>query len=485
MAKKLHCSNILNRKVNNKINSNLISSLSSFNFNSNIKKEEETKNELISFKNQIKDNFQANDAKLENGIIEIQDKGILIISGQESQKFLQDITTNDIKGLNYESNISQNTLFLNAKGKIMFKAKIINTKLNDSVKEYEYLLIYDKIMEKIVKAHLKLYKLKKKVEIKEIEQRQFKILYFNSNLLKSSDSSRGESRLKVDFNLGNLEKASKLIKFDLNDNIINLSFILNNIEMYFLSISLNKEHEIVENHSLSEIAKYNEFKVEINKMISAVFFRKFTDAEKIASNFPFPFNFDLNNYINYKKGCYIGQEIIQRTHFTGLVRKRIFPVLFDSNSQLTDSLPATKQEFFDYIFNEFLDLENNKENYNNLLLQLKNEASSNFNGLNTSIVVVDSSKENKKEKEVGELVYYNPILKYGVGILNESLLEKKLGLKQKNETEEGGVNEKLNLISGFSLEIKFDESNINEFEEKMKNEFNFIAENKEKLIVIY
>ena len=41
---------------------------------------------------------------------------------------------------------------------------------------------------------------------------------------------------------------------------------------------------------------------------------------------PLEFNVDALNGISYTKGCYMGQELTARTHFQGLVRKRLVPV---------------------------------------------------------------------------------------------------------------------------------------------------------------
>lgn len=43
-------------------------------------------------------------------------------------------------------------------------------------------------------------------------------------------------------------------------------------------------------------------------------------------------NFDLMNAIDYKKGCYMGQELTIRTHHRGVVRKRILPVQIESTT---------------------------------------------------------------------------------------------------------------------------------------------------------
>lgn len=45
------------------------------------------------------------------------------------------------------------------------------------------------------------------------------------------------------------------------------------------------------------------------------------------SSVPFESNFDLLNAIDYDKGCYLGQELVARTHFRGAVRKRLFPLV--------------------------------------------------------------------------------------------------------------------------------------------------------------
>ena len=48
--------------------------------------------------------------------------------------------------------------------------------------------------------------------------------------------------------------------------------------------------------------------------------------------FPFEVGFDNFNAISYTKGCYVGQEVITRTHHRGIVRKKVYKV--HSNSQL-------------------------------------------------------------------------------------------------------------------------------------------------------
>ncbi|PWN25199.1 Aminomethyltransferase folate-binding domain-containing protein, partial [Jaminaea rosea] len=44
------------------------------------------------------------------------------------------------------------------------------------------------------------------------------------------------------------------------------------------------------------------------------------------SSLPLEANLDLMGGVDYKKGCYVGQELTARTHHIGVVRKRVMPV---------------------------------------------------------------------------------------------------------------------------------------------------------------
>ncbi|KAF2647961.1 Aminomethyltransferase folate-binding domain-containing protein [Lophiostoma macrostomum CBS 122681] len=58
---------------------------------------------------------------------------------------------------------------------------------------------------------------------------------------------------------------------------------------------------------------------------------------------PMDYNIDLSSGIDFRKGCYVGQELTIRTKHTGVVRKRVLPVqLYSSisSSTSTDEAPA-------------------------------------------------------------------------------------------------------------------------------------------------
>ena len=47
---------------------------------------------------------------------------------------------------------------------------------------------------------------------------------------------------------------------------------------------------------------------------------------------PLEANFDFMKAIDFQKGCYLGQETTIRTHHRGIVRKRVLPLTFHTNS---------------------------------------------------------------------------------------------------------------------------------------------------------
>jgi folate-binding protein YgfZ len=65
---------------------------------------------------------------------------------------------------------------------------------------------------------------------------------------------------------------------------------------------------------------------------------------------PMECNIDLNGGIDFKKGCYVGQELTIRTKHTGVVRKRILPVRFQPKDTNSSSQDTTQTSNYDSSF---------------------------------------------------------------------------------------------------------------------------------------
>ncbi|KAF5393964.1 hypothetical protein D9757_000087 [Collybiopsis confluens] len=63
--------------------------------------------------------------------------------------------------------------------------------------------------------------------------------------------------------------------------------------------------------------------------------------------FPLDSNLDIMGAVDFRKGCYVGQELTVRTYHKGVVRKRILPVLIQSFESRSSSEPADVDESFE------------------------------------------------------------------------------------------------------------------------------------------
>lgn len=58
------------------------------------------------------------------------------------------------------------------------------------------------------------------------------------------------------------------------------------------------------------------------------------DVRDAGNAMPLEYNLDALHGVSYSKGCYVGQELIARTHNRGVVRKRLMPIAIEGNDRL-------------------------------------------------------------------------------------------------------------------------------------------------------
>lgn len=197
---------------------------------------------------------------------------VLEVSGSDAATYLQGQLTNDIHELTTQQ--WQLSAHLNHKGRIL--ANFIITRPDND----KYYLISDKEVINKVMPRLKLFVLRSKVTLKLAE---VSIYLQNSPL---SD----ETSLKIN-------------------------------EQNYLIISAN---EIAT--AISDDNKWHEFLVTTGlPMIYSV------TQEKII---PQQVNLELLGGVNFKKGCYTGQEIVARTHYLGKVKRRMVRFTSDELPQI-------------------------------------------------------------------------------------------------------------------------------------------------------
>ena len=225
------------------------------------------------------------------------------VSGEDSQKFLQGQFSNDITEVT--DSVYQYSSYSTNQGKVIAIFRILKNNQG-------YLLLINKDVAKYFIERLSMYILMSKVIIEE--QKDCKIY---GVLGKSANNIL----------LKNILKENEYIKS--SDNII-----LNNKNKYMPAATIIK---IKSNNSESDELLQSEINVDynVNELIdNLLLLPRITMATK-ETYIPQVLNLEDLNGINYKKGCYTGQEIVARTHYLGKIKKKIF--LLEHNEKDIDA----------------------------------------------------------------------------------------------------------------------------------------------------
>ena len=226
----------------------------------------------------------------------------LKISGDDAGKFLQGQFSNDINLL--EKDISQYSSYSTNQGKVIAILRILKDK--DS-----YLILINKEISDYFIQKLSMYILMSKVTIEMTnEYHIIGICGQMSKELLSSYNAKNSSGIKEDDNYQ----------------------ILNNNSEYFSSSTLIYKDEAKEIDEIKKLLTKDQLVFNVNKLSDYYNRILRVTMETKEQYIPQVLNLEKLNGINYKKGCYTGQEIVARTHYLGKIKKQIF--LINHNSKL-------------------------------------------------------------------------------------------------------------------------------------------------------
>jgi len=229
-----------------------------------------------------------------NEVITLEDRGFIQVTGLEAKDFLQNIVTNDIEKVTNNSTVFSS--ILTPQGKYLFEFFVL--KLKDS-----YLLECEKKSTTEIIKLLNFYKLRSKVDFADLGEKyvaavisleKFKEISASS-LSKGSTASYQDDPVYIDPRNDKLgaKIISKLENIHLTIKKLNLK-IVDKKKYYSKSFELG-------------IPQIN-----LNKLKDKIF-----GIEN---------NLDELNGIDFKKGCYVGQENTSRIKLRNKLRRRILPV---------------------------------------------------------------------------------------------------------------------------------------------------------------
>ena len=227
-------------------------------------------------------------------IILLEDRGLILITGEDVKNFLQNIITNDIEKVNLSTSIF--SALFTPQGKYLFEFFLIKSKNG-------YLLDCDnKFTNEIINYLLK-YKLRSKIEISDISK-DYVIGLINSEKFLDIQKNENKTGDTIEF------RGSPLFLDPRN----------NNLGARIVS-SLEKLHLTIKKLNLKIIKPDTYFAKAHSLGIPIKGIENLKD-----QLFGLEANFEELNAIDFKKGCYIGQENTARMKLKEKLRRRLLPI---------------------------------------------------------------------------------------------------------------------------------------------------------------
>ena len=224
----------------------------------------------------------------------LEDRGILYINGTDAKEFLQNLISNDINKVD-ETNSCFASL-LTPQGKFLFAFIIVKHKSG-------YFLDCDKSQVEGLFKQLSVYKLRSDVEIMNLSN-EFVVAAFSREKFLKFESAKKES--------GNTIKYREdPILLDPRNKDLGARLIIN-LEKLYLSLKKLElqDSPIDEYYKLSH--ELGIAQKEMNKLQNKLF--------------GIECNFEELNGIDFKKGCYVGQENTARIKLKNKLSKRLLPI---------------------------------------------------------------------------------------------------------------------------------------------------------------
>ena len=224
----------------------------------------------------------------------LEDRGILYINGTDAKEFLQNMISNDINKINEDNSCFAS--LLTPQGKFLFAFIIIKHKSG-------YFIDCEKSQTEALFKQLSVYKLRSKVEIMNLSN-EFVVAAFNKEKFLEFEGSK-------DIAGNTIKYREDSILLDPRNKDLGARLIINLEKLYLSLKKLElKDSPITEYYKLSHqlgIPQKNMNELQ-NKL------------------FGIECNFEELNGIDFKKGCYVGQENTARIKLKNKLSKRLLPI---------------------------------------------------------------------------------------------------------------------------------------------------------------
>ena len=271
-----------------------------------------------------------------NNVYILEDRGLLYINGDDTKEFLQNIITNNIE--NISDDRSCFSALLTPQGKYLYDFIIIKHKLG------YFLDCEKKIIENLYKQ-LNLYKLRSKVDILNLSN-EFVVANLTKEKFLELENSKDEVGFTIKFREDHILLDPRSDKLGAR-LVINLEKLYLSIKKLGLNVSDASEYY---NHS----HELGIAQIDTNNLQNKLF--------------GIECNFEELNGIDFRKGCYVGQENTARIKLKDKLNKRLFAVKVQEGEITSDEITSNNKNIGKLLINNenpfaLLKLENKKFNF--------------------------------------------------------------------------------------------------------------------------
>ena len=231
---------------------------------------------------------------MNNSVYILEDRAILYINGLDAKDFLQNLISNDINKVS--DNSSCFASLLTPQGKFLYEFIIVKHKSG-------YFIDCEKSQSEEIYKQLILYKIRSKVEILNLSN-EFVVASFGYEKYLSIDGSKDILGFTFKYR-------EDPILLDPRNKNLGARLIINLEKLYLSLKKLNLKDDKIENyynqsHKLGIVPK------DLNKLKNKLF--------------GIECNYEELNGIDFKKGCYVGQENTARIKLKNKLSKRLLPI---------------------------------------------------------------------------------------------------------------------------------------------------------------
>ena len=224
----------------------------------------------------------------------LNDRSILYINGEDAREFLQNLISNDINKVN--ENNSCFTSLLSPQGKFLYEFIIVKHKSG-------YLIDCEKSQADQLFKQLSIYKLRSRVEILNLSN-EFVVAAFSYEKFQEFNEAKDIPGCTIKYR-------EDPIVLDPRNIFLGARLIINLEKLYLSLKKLDLNDSDLKNyyslsHKLGIVPKH------LNKLQNKLF--------------GIECNYEELNGIDFKKGCYVGQENTARIKLKNKLSKRLFPI---------------------------------------------------------------------------------------------------------------------------------------------------------------